>query len=47
MHRWLFIAQVFEGAVTWGEIKELPVDEIEFLFKEADDLNAKRRSKAK
>ena len=44
MKRWLFICQVLEGAITWAEIKEQSIDEIDFLFEEADEINAKRNS---
>jgi hypothetical protein len=40
----LFVVQVFEGAITWSEIQELPVDEIEWLFKQAQDVNDNRQS---
>jgi hypothetical protein len=39
---WLFIARVFEGASgTYSEISELPVNEIDWLLKQAVEANDK------
>ena len=38
--------QVFEGAVTWGDLMKADVEEIEFLFKSAEEINDAKRSDA-
>ena len=44
MGRWLFICRVLEGSISWTEIQDLPLDEIDYLHEEAVEINAKRNS---
>lgn len=37
----LFIARVFEGAVTWGDLRDADLEEIDFLFNQAEEANSK------
>jgi len=42
----LFIVQVFEGAITWAEVKDCPLDEIDWLFNQAKEANDRRKAEA-
>ena len=44
MGKWLFTCRVLEGSISWTEIQDLPLDEIDYLHKQASEINAKRNS---
>lgn len=35
----MFIVRVFEGAITWSELRESPLDEISYLLQKAIEIN--------
>jgi len=47
MGKWLFMARIYEGAITWSEIKDLSLEELDFLYEKALEIHDRREEEAR